>query len=167
MQIKSGKAVSYKKPSPTFHNRIVNNNGNEWDPADFRSTFKSGYIDAMRWMTNNAALLTDIIDDIASGDFRIRYLVRKTRLYSITTHMLNIPAGELYPAWRESVFRRFASAGHFTESVSQKLLRAELHDMDRRDIPYFWVTANDNWVLHETGAVQTTESRTSPKQQAI
>ena len=104
---------------------------------------------------------------MASGDFRIRYLVRKTRLYSVTTHMLNIPAGKLYPRWRESVFRRFASAGHFTKSVSQNLLRAELHDMDRRDIPYFWVTANDNWVLHDTGALQPTESKATARQQAL
>ncbi|MEO5337232.1 MAG: DUF4135 domain-containing protein [Magnetospirillum sp. WYHS-4] len=159
--------LDYHKPATAFHNRLRRPDGGLVDPADYRNDLFGGFTAAFKWFLGSRALLSDIIDRWVADDFRIRFLVRKTRLYITTIHMLNLPVSCRYGLWRDGVFERFRHAGHFLEHVSDDLVAAELADMEGRDVPYFWANAGETVIRHRRGPVQPLRARRPAREQAI
>lgn len=159
--------LDYRKPATPFHNRVYGQDGQIADPADFRQHVVAGYKAAFDWFTKHNAVVADIIDTIVTDDFRIRYLVRKTRHYLSVIHMLNLPMGGRYADWRENVFQRFRFSGHFPKEVSETTFAAELEDLESRDIPYFWVNAGERELRHRTGSTQSIDLEQTAREQAI
>lgn len=167
LNIREDGVINYRKPSAPFQNRARGPDGRFADPADFRQHLIGGYKAAFDWFTKHTALVTDIIDAIVTDDFRIRYLVRKTRHYLSVIHMLNLPMGGEYTDWRENVFQRFRISGHFPKEVSEATLAAELEDLESRDIPYFWVNAGERELRHRTGPTQSVDLKQTVRERAI
>ncbi len=159
--------LDYRKPALDFHNRLRISDGRLADPSEHRQSLFDGFASAYEWFMGNPDLVTDILIFRVPGDFRIRYLVRKTRLYIATIHMLNLPVSYRYEDWRDSLFARFRHAGHFPERTSEGLVRAELKDMEARDVPYFWVNADELLIRHRSGAKQRLSCLRTARDQAI
>jgi len=159
--------LDYRKPAPKFRNRFRYLHGEAVDPLSHRGSLLAGFAAAYGWFLNNNRLAMDIVYGHLSDDLRIRYLVRKTRLYATVIHMLNLPVSCQYRDWRENVYSRFKRAGHFPDVVSDRLFAAEVADLDNRDVPYFWVNAGDTKICHETGPMQAIGCRRTPRDQAL
>ena len=69
-------------------------------------------------------------------------------------------------SWRESIFWKFRFSGHFTSETTDKMLAAEMSDLDNRDIPYFWVYAGEKWIRHQSGLIQPIEIGKTPRENA-
>lgn len=159
--------LDYGKPATPFRNRFRDSDGSLADPSDYRPSLFGGFTAAFEWLLGNADVVSDILDHHVVDDFRIRYLVRKTRLYIATIHMLNLPVSCGYKVWRDGVFARFRTAGHFPKAVAERLVEAELDDMDARDVPYFWVNAGEAVIQHRTGSKQRLPYRWTAREHAI
>lgn len=151
---RNGGILDYRKPVARFHNRLLKSDGSVADPSQYRRSFLGGFIAAFEWFLKNQDLTLDIVSHWAVDDFRIRFLVRKTRFYATVIHMLNFPIAGCYEDWRDNVLQRFRMAGHFPNEVSDDLVAAESADLEARDIPYFWVNAGEPVIRHRTGAKQ-------------
>lgn len=147
-------ALDYQKPATAFRNRFRDPAGALADPSEHRRSLFGGFMAAFEWFLANPDLIVDILDHWVVDDFRIRYLVRKTRLYIATIHMLNLPVSDRYDVWRDGVFVRFRQGGHFPKEVTEGVVTAELRDMDARDVPFFWVNAGETVIRHRTGPKQ-------------
>ena len=159
--------LDYRKPAASFRNRFRGSTGELADPSEHRRSLFGGFTAAFEWFLGNAGLVSDILDYWVADDFRIRYLVRKTRLYITAIHMLNLPVSCRYASWRDSVFSRFRQAGHFPKEVTESVVVAELTDMDARDVPFFWVNAGEAVVRHRTGPKQPLPYGWNARKQAI
>ena len=159
--------LDYRKPATSFHNRFRGADGQLADPAAHRSSLIGGFTAAYDWFRTRASLVSDILDHRVADDFRIRYLVRKTRLYITAIHMLNLPVSCRYDDWRDGVFTRFRQAGYFPGTVTEDIICAELADMEARDVPYFWVEASEPVIRHHSGAKQKLPGRWNASEQTI
>lgn len=164
---RSDGTLDYYKPAPAFHNRFRDSNGRFADPSQHRPSLLGGFTAAFEWFLNNVDLVSDILIHEVTDDFRIRYLVRKTRLYLTAIHMLNLPVSCRHDVWQDSVFARFRQAGHFPENVTEGVVAAELNDMAARDVPYFWVNAGEPVIRHRTGPKQQLSVQRNVREQAI
>lgn len=152
-----------RRPAPSL-NRIRDNDGKLIDPASHRSAFFAGYRSAHDWCVRNAAAIADQLRHHLSDDYRIRYLYRNTVQYIATIEVLNVPMNGEYADWREVVYNRFRHAPHFGEQpLTPAALAAECADMDRRDVPYFWVNAGETAVRHSNGIVENLNIAASPR----
>lgn len=158
--------VDYSKPIAAFHNRYRAEDGVLADPAEYRPAILRGFASAYFWLMKHKGLVNDILDVWVRDDFKVRYLVRKTRLYAATLHMLNLPSAWPYDAWEDYVLSQFCASGHFPEKLSSRTLDAELHDLVNRDIPYFWINAGEPYVQHMIGRCQEVPWQRSILQQA-
>ena len=159
--------LDYYKPALPFRNRFRGSNGQLADPVEHRRTLLDGFTAAFEWFLENDDLVSDILAYWVTDDFRIRYLVRKTRLYITTIHMLNLPVSCSYETWINSVFMRFRLAGHFPEEITEDVVSAEWNDMAARDVPYFWVNAGESVIRHRTGPKQKLSLCRNAREQAI
>ena len=168
MCVGSDGLLRFKKPVSTHRNKIRLVDGLFADPCNYRNELLAGYCAGYRWFVENADQVSSLIDAHVHNDFRVRFLARKTRHYASVMYMLNLPIEEDYDSWVEHVFKRFRGSGYFPESISEKLLSAEIEDMKGRDIPYFWLKAGENGiVMHQSGMVHHLNLRNSLKKMAI
>jgi lantibiotic modifying enzyme len=124
------------------------------DPANYRSELLGGFVNAYLWLIKYSDEVSDILNKWVQDDFRIRYLVRKTRLYATVMHMLNLPMSWSYEAWRDHIFSQLRRSGHFPQTLSEQTIQAECHDLENRDIPHFWLVAGEPVIQHATGRCQ-------------
>ncbi len=155
-----------RKPAPSL-NRIRDVRGKLIDPVNHRKAFFSGYRAAYDWCARNADTIVDQLRHFLVDDYRIRYLYRNTVQYLSTIDVMNVPMTGDYAEWRDVVFNRFRHAPHFGETMTLKALAAEREDMDRRDVPYFWVNAGERVVRHASGVVQSLDITSTPRDLAI
>jgi lantibiotic modifying enzyme len=151
---RSDGTLDYQEPAASFRNRFRGPTGELADPSDHRQSLFGGFTAAFEWFLRNTDLVLDILNHWVVDDFRIRYLIRKTRLYIATIHMLNLPISCRYERWRDGIFARFCQAGHFPKEITEGVVTAELTDMDARHVPFFWVNAGEAVIRHRTGAKQ-------------
>lgn len=147
MYLASDGVIRYRKPFQPHRNRLRARDGGCADPADYKSEFISGYRTAHKWFVDNRDNVCDLINAQVRDDFRIRYLVRKTKHYASVIYMLNLPI-EQHANWEDRVIRHFRDSGHFCQEISESLLSAEIRDLQNRDIPYFWMTAGERGAIH-------------------
>lgn len=147
MYLASDGVIRYRKPFQPHRNRIRASDGSYADPSDYKSEFISGYRTAHQWFVDNRNNVCDLINAQVRDDFRIRYLVRKTRHYASVIYMLNLPI-EQHANWEDRVIEHFRDSGHFCQGISKSLLSAEIRDLQNRDIPYFWMTAGERGAIH-------------------
>jgi lantibiotic modifying enzyme len=160
--------LHYKKPVNTDRNKIKLANGSFADPSNYRNEILSGYCAGYRWFVENADQVSNFLLDHVPDDFRVRFLARKTRHYASVVYMLNLPIVDDYDLWMEHILERFRRSGYFPESISEKLIAAEIEDMKNRDIPYFWMRAGENGaVIHQSGKVHHLNLKESLKSGAI
>lgn len=159
--------LKYRKPIRPMRNRARCSDGSTVDPANHKESLIEGYKAAYDWFLHNTNGVCELIGNNVSEDFRVRYLARKTRHYASIIHMLNLPNVENYPRWRDEIIDRFRQSGHFPGDISETLLNAEIHDLENRDIPYFWVNAGENCIHHRTGSVQSYDMPALIKEQAV
>jgi len=159
--------IDYLWPAAPFHNRLRNSEGKLVDPSEHRQILLGGFNTAFEWFIKQKDLVSDIFDHFVPDDFRIRFLVRTTRLYSTAVHMLNLPVSDRDTDWRNDVFTRLRNARHFPEEVSEDVLAAERQDLEARDVPFFWVNAGDAVVRHHSGPKQRLPFRWNARRQAI
>lgn len=159
--------LDYNKPVGAFHNRFRSNDGELADPAGYRSALIGGFDSSYRWFLSNRQDVSDILSRWVHDDFRIRYLVRKTRLYAAVIHMLNLPVSCSYEDWRDNIFSQFRAAGYFPDRLETAMFVSETHDLNARDIPYFWVNAGEPMIQHRTGSCQKILWGHRPLEQAI
>lgn len=160
--------LHFRKPVSMHRNKIRLADGLFADPCNYRDELLAGYCAGYRWFIENANQVSSLIDKHVPDDFRVRFLARKTRHYASVIYMLNLEIEEDYDAWVEHVFKRFCGSGYFPESISKKLLSAEIEDLKRRDIPYFWLKAGENGiVMHQSGTVHHLNLKDSLKNMAI
>jgi len=159
--------VDYLKPAGPFHNRFRLTDGRLADPADYHRDILDGFLAAFEWFMRYRSVAIDIVDQHVADDFRIRFLVRTTRLYTTAIHLLNAPISCGGTAWRRQVFERLRRAGHFLETVSPEIMAAEWADIESRDVPYFWIHAGAPIIHHRSGAKQALPYRWNARRQAI
>lgn len=155
--IRKDGVLDYNKPVDSFHNRLQGRSGQLVDPSVHRKSLIGGFINSYQWMMSHKGEMKDIICHWVQDDFRIRYLARKTKLYTATIHMLNLPVSCAYEQWREAVLSQYLEAGHFPEKLSDAMIKAEINDLDARDVPYFWVNAGEPAIYHNSGPCQEIE----------
>ena len=159
--------VDYVRPAQPFHNRLRDADGNIIDPAEHRPSLIGGFKAAFGWFMRHRRLTSDIIDDLVADDFRIRFLVRTTRLYTVSMHILNLPVPDRQNNWNADVFARLRASVHFPEAVTEGVIAAEQQDLEARDVPYFWVNAGEAVIQHRTGPKQSLTHRWNARKQAI
>ena len=150
-----------------FRNRMRMSSGMFADPSEYRRTLVDGFTAAFEWVMSHKRLMSDIVEYIVTDDFRIRFLVRTTRLYATTIHMLNLPVSCPYDDWRDGVFAKLRKAGHFPDALSAEVVVAEQHDLEARDVPYFWVHATEPIIRHRTGPTQRMSGQWNARKQAV
>lgn len=156
--------IEYAKRVDSFRNRVRDICSLDLaDPAKFRDVVAAGFETAYGWMVRNRDLLCDIIGQVVTDDFRIRFLYRKTRQYAAVIHMLNLPCLYAADIWQQGIFQRFKDSGSFAPRPSRRALKAEWVDLLARDVPYFWMNAGDTQIRHRAGIVQTWQSSECPR----
>ncbi|MBF0562906.1 MAG: DUF4135 domain-containing protein [Alphaproteobacteria bacterium] len=159
--------LDYIKPAGSFHNRFRNSDGTLADPSEHRRSLFGGFRAAFGWFVTHKHLTFDIIEHFVPDDFRIRFLVRTTRLYTTAIHMLNLPSKFNYDGRRGDILSQLHKAGHFLKELSEDVVTAEKVDLVARDIPFFWVNAGEGVIRHHTGPKQWLPSRWNARKQAI
>lgn len=160
--------LRYKKPVSSHRNKMKLADGSYADPCNYRNEILAGYHAGYRWFVENADQLSEFIIENVPDDFRVRFLARKTRHYASVIYMLNLPIEEDYNLWMEYVLKRFRNSGFFPESISENLINAEIGDIKRRDIPYFWMRAGENGIVtHQSGVVHHLNLKGTVRSRAI
>ncbi|MGE5477543.1 MAG: DUF4135 domain-containing protein [Bacteroidales bacterium] len=160
--------IEYAKQVEGFRNRVRDVGSLDLaDPAKFRDIVVAGFEVAYAWMVGNRDVLCDIIGQMVTDDFRIRFLYRKTRQYAAVIHMLNLPCLYAPDIWELGIFQRFKASGSFAPRPSRRALKAEWADLLARDVPYFWMNAGDTKIRHRTGPVQNWRLSECPRTLAI
>lgn len=160
--------IEYTKRVEGFRNRVRDACSLDLaDPAKFRDVVAAGFETAYAWMVRNKNILCDIIGQLVTDDFRIRFLYRKTRQYAALIHMLNLPCLYAADIWQQGIFQRFKESGSFAPRPSRRALKAEWADLLARDVPYFWMNAGDTKIRHRTGTVQTWQPPECPRSLAV
>jgi hypothetical protein len=137
------------------------------DPGRHAPAFLHGFRAAQEWAINHRDRLRNLVEHFVEEDFRVRVLIRETRLYAAAIHMLNLPAVDDYRAHAQSTLRRLRRSGRLQTRVASPVFDAETEDLIGRDVPYFWAYATQRWLWHRRGALQRLRCARSIKDQAL
>lgn len=137
------------------------------DPAQHATTFLKGYRAAQEWILAHRERIRSYIDSLVDDDFRVRLLIRETRLYSAAIHTLNLPAVDDYVIHVQQTLRRLRRAARMHIRAADAVFDAEAEDLLRRDVPYFWARAGERWLWHRRGPLQRLRCPRTIREQAL
>jgi lantibiotic modifying enzyme len=112
----------------------------------------NGFTSLYWFIKDNSEELIRIIHAQIADDFRVRFLVRKTKHYIAVMEMINLPQVD-FKKHLSTIHTKFSNSGSFHE-VSSELLAAEWADMLDGDVPYFWVRAGDTSIYNRSGVIE-------------
>jgi lantibiotic modifying enzyme len=144
--------LRYSQPLEGFRNRLNIKGIGTVDPADYKKSVINGFTSLYWFIEANSEELVRIVRDKVTDNFRVRFLVRKTKHYLSVMEMINLPQLD-YKSSIAAILARFSDSGSF-HGVSPELLAAEWADMLGGDVPYFWVKADDTAIYHHSGVIQ-------------
>ncbi|MDO4705006.1 MAG: DUF4135 domain-containing protein [Comamonadaceae bacterium] len=125
------------------------------DPRDYASYIQRGAKDADDVIRSGGCELLNLIDVGEGG--AVRVLFRSTAYYKILQIQIWLPCGDLdenISAIRKKLIGCALGNDRVDEKTKNAIIDAEISDIVRGDIPYFWVDCRRGDLMHSSGVIK-------------
>ncbi|MFE8647272.1 DUF4135 domain-containing protein [Sphingomonas sp. NCPPB 2930] len=170
-----GQINSHQHISPTY--RLINGNvqyshlegkrsdlhivydslGNPVNPLDFVKSIQRGARDADKVLKGKNIGFDNALKEAMLPGHKIRCWMRGTAYYRILQIQLWLPGKKLQDKlalMRTKLKGKYSINKDIVENSKIAIIDAEIHDLVRGDIPYFWIDGMSGDLMHSTGLIQ-------------
>ncbi|WPB57420.1 DUF4135 domain-containing protein [Xylophilus sp. GOD-11R] len=155
----SGSEIMYTHISPTHanHHIIKGADNQPVSAVKYVKSVSAGAVAADKILKNCNLCVFKTSAEILSRSHKIRCWIRGTAYYKILQIQLWLPPhelGERIECARRKLLSKKGINREISEVVKQRIVDAELHDLLRGDIPYFWIDGQTGDLWHSSGLIQ-------------
>lgn len=136
---------------------LYDDGGKPLEMRNYTDIMSQGACDADKVIKADLPEFYDTVRQVALQDHKIRCWIRGTAYYRVLQIQLWLPGCSLKDRihlTRTKLESKNAISSKISQKTKKKIIDAELYDLLKGDIPYFWINGKNGSLMHSTGLMQ-------------
>ena len=135
---------------------VLTSSGRPVDVSDFAGFIERGARDADFAIQSSIENIYSALHECLKEDHNLRCWIRGTAFYKAIQVQLWLPHARLsdqIQTTKNKLYHRKTISASIPEEAKIKIVDAEIHDLLKGDIPYFWINGASGDLMHSTGTL--------------